>query len=448
MRYVPLLLLAGCLAGEATDRWRYESVLWEREPAVRSAADADATVRELAARPEATLETCWRLAIRRAESLSLQGEELVRLQTRYEESVGAALPRLSLKGSWTRQDRVASETSFTLSERTEYKVFARQPVFAGLREFYAARQTSALYAAKEHDLRHARLALYRDVADAFYAVLELERDLATTRDSLRLAQERLQELVERNRAGISRRTEVLQQEAEAASTQAAADRLAGALAVARDALAFLTGLPAAAALADTPAPSEPAPVERYLERASAGRADLRSLHEQVRAAQEGVGAARSGWLPTIAIEGNWYAHREGVSEGIDWDVVLSGEIPLFDGFTTQAKLREAASSVRSARLRLSERERQIALSVSRAHVAARTAQNELSSLEKALASARENYELVQGEYRLGIVTNVEVLTSFDTMQRARLALDRARFQLRIALVALDVESGVEPGGAR
>ena len=66
---------------------------------------------------------------------------------------------------------------------------------------------------------------------------------------------------------------------------------------------------------------------------------------------------------------------------------------------------------------------------------------ELASLGKAVASAQENYEIVQAEYRQNIVTNLEVMTSFNTLQRARLDHDRARFEAKLARIRLDVECG-------
>ncbi|MBI2933868.1 MAG: TolC family protein [Planctomycetes bacterium] len=437
------VLLAACFPDVAREDKRYERVLWEHDPEGRK------KVEKIAQDEELTLESCYRLAIDRAETLALAGEELVRLETLYEQALASVLPRVSFKGSYTRQDSSGvAEGPFTLNERTEYKVYGKQPIFSGLREFYAIRQGAAQIESKEQDLRHARLRLFIDVAEVFTSVLRLERELETIRDTLRLADERLQELTERQKAGMSRRSEVLAQEAEVASTQAEVERVKGALSVAWDTLRFVTGARSVVRLVDVAGPPEPlAPLDTFLQKALA-RSDIRSLQAQVRGAEEGIGIARAGWFPTVTLEGTYYTHRAGISEEVDWDVVLSGELPLFDGFSTMAKVLEAASNVRSAELRLQERFRRIRLDVSGAHADAQALESEVTSLEKALASAQENYDLVQAEYRQGIVTNLEVLTSFTTLQRARLERDRARFQLKMARVRLDVEVGTLPGEGR
>lgn len=446
-----LLLAAGCSGGEA-ERWSWERIPHERSPDLRSTDDARNRREALAARTELGLDDAWRLALHRSESVALDGEELVRLRARAEQVIADMLPRITLKGSWSRQDDPGNlggsdaAQSVRLRERTEAKVYGRQPLFSGLKEFYALRQSGALQAAQEDAIRQAVLLLYADVAESFYTVLAAERELATRQDALGLARERLEELVQRNRLGISRRAEVLQQEAETASITASIDRLKGALSTAWEVFRFLTGLSGTRTLRDgAEAGDALEPPGGFVSRALARRPDLRALRSQIDAAEAGVGIARSGYLPTAQLEGNYYTHREGVSEDIEWDLLLSVEIPVFEGGGTQARLREARSYVRSARLDLDRRRREIELAVNRAWAEVDALRAELGSLEKAVASAQENYDIVQAEYRLNIVTNIEVLTSFNTLQLARLARDRARYQAKFARVRLEVESGAVPG---
>jgi outer membrane protein len=449
---LPLALAACCGAVEDEDRWLYEKVAYEAAPEIRSRDDAAGRFARLGSRDALGLRELYEMALYRSETLALSGEELVRIQTLYEQIRGSLLPRIAFEGSYLRQDPPPPSTgvqaSLTLKERTDFRFTAVQPLFAGLREFHALRQTGALYRGQEHQIRHARRLLYADAADAFYVVLGAERELATTRDTLRLAEERLEELVQRQRVGISRRSEVLSQEAEVASIRASLERLKGAHAVAWEALRFVTGLKGSPELVDAmPDPGEVSPVEDFLERARARREDLKAARERLSAAEEGVGIARAGYLPTADLQANYYAHRDGVSAAIDWDVVLSFQVPLFEGGVAQAQMREARSLIRSSRLELDRLFREAALEINRAYAALLAFRSELASLEKAVASAQENYEIVQAEYRQNIATNLEVLTSSNVLQAARLGRDRARFQARLARVRLEVQSGVTPGEA-
>jgi outer membrane protein len=447
------LLLAACGATDDAERWRYEQVLYEPEPSIRSHADAQARFDSLSEKQTLSLDDCYRMALHRSETLAIDGEELNRLQARFDQAVAAVLPAIDFRGQYTLQDNkgVVSggtvQNSFTLRDRTEYKFTASQPIFSGFREVFALRQAAGLYGAREHALRHARLLLFADAADAFYAVLQAERELATRIHSLELSRERLEELVQRNRAGISRRSEALAQEAEVASSQAAVERLRGAHAVAWEALRYITGLREPRPLADTLAePGDLPPAAAFVRRAIAERADLKALRAEAGAWEEGVLVARAGAAPSVALDATYYTHREGLSEAIDWDLALSMTVPLFDGGANDARVREARADARAAHLRVARLRRDIELAISRLHADALALRGEIASLETAVTSARETYEIVQAEYRRNIVTNLEVLAAFNTLEQATLARDRARFLAKRAGVRLSVESGALPGG--
>ena len=446
-------MAAACRGTEESDRWRYERLFYEQEPSIQSRNDARERYRRLGEQAEFALGDCYQMALYRSESLAIDGEELVRIQTQYDQALGTLLPYVSFRGILTLQDNPGTaagssiQKSFTEEKRGQYQFYGRQALFNGLREFYALRQAGALYEAQEHQMRHARLLLYADTAGAFYSVLQAERDVATTEASLRLAEERLEELVQRNRVGISRRSEVLAQEAETASIQAQLESLRGLFAVSWEALIFLTGLGKHRTLRDTlPDPQQAPPAEEFVARALQTREDLRALERREAAAEEAVGIARAGYLPTALLEANYYTHREGISADIDWDAVLTLEIPIFEGLTTQAKVREAWSARRAAAMSRQRLRRDIELSIKRAHADLLASTAVRASLEKAVASARETYEIVQAEYRRGISTNVEVLTVFNTLQQARLEFDRARYQSKLARIRLEVQSGTLPGG--
>lgn len=450
-----LLLEGACRGSPEADRWRYGRILHEEDPSLRSEEEARRRYRELAARPEITLGEAYRMALHRSETLAIDGEELVRLQARYEQARAALLPTLSFKGSLTLQESPSTpgasslQRSFTQEKRAQYQFAARWPVFQGLREIHDLRRQEALSEAREHDLRHARLLLGADVAEAFYGVLQAERELATTEASLRLAEERLEELIQRHRVGISRRSEVLALEAEVASIRARREHLKGLHAVSWEVLLFLTGLETRPALRDTlPDPEEAPSLEVWLARARASREDLHALRRREAAEEEAVRIARAGYLPSAWLESNAYTHREGISADIDWDVLFSFEVPIFDGLGTAARVREAQAGRRSAALARERRSRDIELSVKRAHADLAASIAVRGALEKAVASAQENYEIVQAEYRRGLATNVEVLAVFNTLQQARLEHDRARYQSKLAWVRLEVEGGSLPEGVR
>ncbi len=435
-----LLLAAACSAGPDAERWDASRVLWERAPEVRSEPDARRRVDAARAKEALTVLDCHELALWRSEALALAAEETVRLQARYARAMATLFPQVTFGASVTRQDASGRQR-----QDAEYKLALHQPVFAGFREFHAMRQQSALRRAAEHGLRRARVLLYLDVAIAFHAVRQADRDAATTRQTLALAEERLQELEERQRAGITRRTEVLAQVAEVASARARLDELLGVRAVAWEGLRFLTGLEGERPLEDDAAETpDPGPAAAWIARALKHRRDLDARREEIIAGEEAVGAAKGARWPRAGLDAAYWLHRESAFDAGDWELTFGVDVPLVDRGTREA-VREAESSVRSARLELERLGREVVLEINDAHAGVGTLRSALVSLEQALASAEEHHELVRAEYRLGIATNLEVLTALNTLERARLGRDRARTELKLASARLWTAAGLLPG---
>ena len=70
------------------------------------------------------------------------------------------------------------------------------------------------------------------------------------------------------------------------------------------------------------------------------------------------------------------------------------------------------------------------------------------ALEKAAALAEANAKAQAEDYRLGQVTNLDVLGALNTLQQARLQLSRARLDAYWANVRLNVAAGLISGGSR
>jgi outer membrane protein len=393
---------------------------------------------------EMTLDDAFRLARRRAESLQIRMEEIERAEARYRQAFGAALPKLRFHASTLIQDtggRASSDVGSTLTrrERPEAKFTIRQPLFSGFREFAAMTAFRSESEAERHRLDRALRLLYLDVARAFYLALSLESDLSNLDRLLSLTRERIGELEERARLGKSRRSEVLRVESQAAALEAQRSLLDGQRRAARDLLSFLTDADLASArLSDvTPAPEQPADPEILLARAE-NRSDLLALRRDEDAARQRVKLSKGLLYPSAGVLGNYYTHRVGTQREIDWDVLLSLDVPLYQGGATRAQVREARSARRQAELRLQERRREVRLEVRDARTELVSTLERIENLRVAHEKAEESYRLHSREYRLGLVNNLEVLEAMNAMQERKSELDRAVLEGKLNRVELKV----------
>lgn len=438
---------------ESAEKWRYEKIIWENEKNVKSEQEAKARYDSSSNRPEISLTECYQMALYRSENLRVGGEELVRLQAQYEEVLASILPSVNFKSTYSRQEKIAAPGASSVSktfvnpEKTEDKFTLHQPIFSGFKEFYGLSSTNLNYTSSEARLRHARLMLFYDVAQAFYIVLQVSRELETLLNSQKLAKDRLNELTERQKLGISRKSEVLAQDADVARIQSQIEAQKGSLDTSWNVLQFLTGMTDRKTLLDEfPVPGDVGKVEDLVSRANELREDLKSARAQVESAESSIGVARAGHYPTVGLDTNYYTHRApGFSENINWDLLVTFDLPLFQGGKVAAQVREAYSAVRAAQLQLDRTRRQISLDINRAYADVKSLQSQILALESEVKNAQENYDLVVAEYSQKIVTNIEVQTAFDNLQRAILERDRDLFQLKLAGIRLQTNSGLLPG---
>jgi outer membrane protein len=400
-----------------------------------------------------TLRDCLRIA-------SARNERVARARQDHEQALAlkgtarsAVLPQVSIENIYFQQNEVeiaptggvGSAFAFT-DTRNDLFLKLEQPIFRGLRERNLLAAARENVEAARHGIDEARRQLFADVAQAFYSALQKQGEVQTLEDTVAVERERLREVAARQEVGLARRTEFLLAEAQLGEDEASLTRARNDHLVALQRLTFLLGEPPAGPLADDveiPAALGEAPpgVEEALER----RSDMRQLGRQLAAARYRLSAARGEYLPSVDLEGRAYIDRHNVStfsEETDWTAEITVSVPVFDGGRARASVLDAAADLERATLDRDERARQVELEV---ETAWRTLQSDLArlrTLETSLASADENYRLVEEEYRGGLATNLEVIAAQNLLLSTRLDRERQRYQVKLDAVALDLMRGV------
>ncbi|MCG3203628.1 MAG: hypothetical protein KCHDKBKB_00299 [Elusimicrobia bacterium] len=385
-----------------------------------------------------TLKECYQLAVNRSERLLISQENMIQAQARRKQALGAVLPdvRWLLATTWqdttgTQSDGDGDRSSVIREERTESKFQVKQPLFQGFKEFSAISGYKAEERRAQAQLMSESVALFLEVAKAFYQVLQLETLREDLRMSIDLAEDRLKELKERTRLGKSRESEVLSSESQLASLEALVARNEGNILSARYALAFLVGLRAK----DLKIRDEAFPFTFESEEQVLGlgqnRSDLRALKEDVEAKRAGVRVARSGYYPYANVLGNYYTHRVGTQENVDWDVAFNLDVPFFQGGGVKALSEEALSRLNQSELNLERQTRVVETEIGQAFATLQSSIEETAALEEAYKKAKRSYDSQVKEYRYGLLNNLEVLQAMNSMLNLKVQYDTAVLQAKL-----------------
>lgn len=396
-----------------------------------------------AARP-ITLAESYASALRRSEELAQRGESIAELEARAWELKAKIRPQLALLATETLQDvppeRSGVGSQFTQRNREQAQVTLTQPLFSGLREFLALRAMQARGRAAELALERARQLLFGDVAQAYVDVLSAQEESAVRRALVEITDERIKELESRRRLGRSRKSEVLAAQAQRAQIAADLETVSGRRRQTQLALRFLAGLEEDL----EPRPLPPAglgALEPWL-KAAARRPDVEAARLESRAADLGEQVERRARWPALSLDGNYYLKRPpGFTDRVKWDAVFRAELPLYSGGGLSARAAAAAAAKRSSEQALELALRRARLETESAYSAAESAVSIAASLEKAEALAQANARAQAEDYRLGLVTNLDVLGSLNALQEARLKLAEARLTAALARLRLGVAAG-------
>ena len=406
-----------------------------------------ATVGPAHAAEALTLDEYFSAALKRSEVVATQGELIRQAEEQYTQANSALRPTVNGVASYTRQDPIPAgdlSTSTSPNRQSLAKLTATQPLFRGFREFAALRQTKALLGAQDQDYRNARTQLFKDVAQNFYTVLSIEQDLKNFGEEINRNIDREKELNGRVRIGRSRISEVLTVQSTISTLRAQVEQLQGQLSAAREAFAFLSGLAPATLLRDTEdLPATLEPLDDYLARMER-RPDVIASQQRLSAAQESTTVARGANLPSLDLNANRYLERTGNLKDSTWDVGIALTVPIYAGGLLQSRVSEAVSLRTQAELSASQVSRQAEQEIRSVYQSVVFDRSQLDALEKETESARKNYETQRRDYRLGLVTNLDVLQALTAFQQNQLALDRARYTTKLDYLKLQAAAVRRP----
>lgn len=387
-----------------------------------------------------SLDDVFQAAIHKSEVVKDQEELVFQADETHQQALGSILPSITGTASYFQQE---NGYAFSTSTQKQIKLSGDQPLFRGFREYAGLTQTEVLANAQRQSKKLAQVQLYQQVLADFYQVLAAEKDIANLKEESRMYEKRIDELNARVRIGRSRPAEVTQIQASLESLRATLEASKDQLSTARKSFSFLTGLTETTAIqdpfADNFAP-EIEPLDHYLS-AIDRRPEVQNAFLKRDAADEGIRIARGAHLPSVDLMGDYYLSRVGGAPTGNWDFQLALTLPIYAGGTIQSKVRQAASQYQESELSLSRGERLADQEIRTYHSRFQADRLEVLTLQRAKDFSWTNYQQETRDYRLGLVTNLDVLQSLTAFEESERALDRAKFQQKTDYLYLLSASG-------
>ncbi len=395
-----------------------------------------------------TLEDCYALALKQSEQIGILQQKIQEVEGQYVQAIGSVVPKTAFLLTEFRQDSGAvtdtgSSVGGTLNRasRPERKFTFEQPLFRGFKTFAALGGASALKKQRILEVERGRQLLFLDVVDAFYGLLQPRDEVASLESIRELSEKRIVELQARVDLGRSRASEIANAQAQLKTIVAQIQQTRRFEIASINVLRFLTGRLELGELIDAPeSPVASEDLNAYLAKV-ANRPDVMAARKAVEVAKQNVAYARADFFPKLSLDGNLYTKRVGFQADTQWDLLLTFDVPLFEGVRVWGAVHEAEAKQREAELDLSRVQRLAETEIRSAFTELKLSLAASDAFLDAEKASLENYHMQNKEYFLNLVNNLDVLNALESLESVRRDLLISRYQAKRDWARLKVATG-------
>jgi len=422
-------------------------------PAATPAADG-LTLKEAAPAPVEvlTLDAAFRLALKTDEQVRISEKELQKARLQPLRAWTYITPRANIQGTYTRYANAVSFSSSAAGGTPElfpldlYQANFRvvQPLFEPT--FLTRRSAAGNFIAQGcYGLQQTAKSRLFDTASAYYNVLKAQSLVDVARQTLDLANQELRVANARFQVGEETKTAVLRAEVDVTRGERDLVQSRNGLKLAQATLANIIHQPATFEVA-APAAQEPATeaLHTYQEQAVKYRDDLKVEQENLCISKYNRDLVQEELYPNANATFTYtrVTPQTLIQPDDFWSLVVGLNIPIFEGGLTYVNLDEARKTIRQAELRVENLRREISIQVENAYLQVQTLASTLSTLEKQVQYAAENYDIIFKQFQVGVATSLDVTNALTSLTSARTDLANERYNYQVALLNLQQTTGI------
>ena len=274
---------------------------------------------------------------------------------------------------------------------------------------------------------------------AYFNILRARRILSVNRETVSQREALLRQAQAFYEAGIRARIDVARAEANLYQARAELTRAENELRVARITLLNRMGIdgPREFDLVDALATETfPGTTGDWVREAEENRPELLALVYRLRAAESALQAARAEHLPFLTANGGYGYSNEDFPLKKTHNISLLFEVPVFTGFLTSERVREAEATVSSARHAVTDERRRIRLEVEAGALSMEESRERIAAREKELEASGENLRLATGRYEVGAGDIIEMIDAQVQSTRADTGHIDALYDYSVSVAAL------------
>ncbi len=278
----------------------------------------------------------------------------------------------------------------------------------------------------------------------FYSILFLEKSIEVKNDQINTLNQHLEVTKKKVASGSATDFDVLTTEVRVASAENDKTDLQNALAKEEIYLRSLLGFSSSQPLNLT----GDFTTKNIYENEDSLVTEAYTMRPEIKLAQDAENSARLtkqvsalGDRPTISLDAS-YGLKNGFFPDLDvlrgnWVAAVSANIPIFNGYRTDAKVEEAEANLKESTQEILSIERKIKAEVLSAYSDWKTNYEKLNRTKLQVKQAEDALSRAELQYRDGVITNLDLIDSETTLAEARLLYLQVIYKNVLSKYALD-----------
>jgi TolC family type I secretion outer membrane protein len=274
-----------------------------------------------------------------------------------------------------------------------------------------------------------------DATTAYYNVLQTRNMVAVNQEMVNNLTEHLKKVQAQYDVGVVAKSDVLRSEVELVNAQQNLTKAQNSYDLAMSTLNNVMGMPLDTenTLKDQLVYAKTdVTVEDAIAQAVANRPDLQQSQLGVESAKEGVKIADSNHKPSVTFGASQgWSGNDFPGDDSNWSMNVMANWNVFDSGLTNAKVKQAKSTLNKAEEQAVQTRNSVELEVRQAYLSMKEAENRIGATQVAVDKATEDLKIAQTKYYAGVGTNLDVID-------AQLALTQSQTNYTQALYDFNV----------
>ncbi len=396
-----------------------------------------------AAPVELTLQDSISYALANNTSIEVAREDHEKSVWGVKEAQAGKLPSLSLGSNYSIKDNAPAMAGVDNND-VHNSLRMNWNIYSGGRVESQINQAELGTTGANLNIEKVQQQVKLDTTTAYYNILQTGNMVAVNQETVNSLNKHLQNVQAKVEAGVVARVDLLRAEVELANAEQNLIKAQHNNTLAVATFLNLLNMDAATEIQlaeDLQYVPDNRELKDCLNIAKSDRPDINQAMINIKIAENGVKQAVSGKKPSISLSASTAWDNKLLPEDDNWSVGVAASWNVFDAGVTNARIKQADSSLAKAKLQYEQILDGAEQEVRQSFLSMREAEKRYSTTNVIVAKAQEDVNIAQEKYLAGVGTNIEVIDAQLALTQARTNQVQALYDYNINKAKLDKAIG-------